>query len=198
MPRKANPRESISALDRIGPAETAQLLPQLLKSHPELQSEAEALALRMITAVDPEGVADALAFAFSSISQEEIWDRSGSDSLGGYTAPDEAAGELCEEALAPFIEGLNHLLTMGLLEPALAQVKGMILGLHGLKGRLPDDAEEYPSDSGIYEVLEAWVQGQSVRADASLLAWVGEVLPDWRAKVEPALEHLRKSTAKSR
>jgi hypothetical protein len=45
MPRKAKPKESISALDRLGPGEAARLLPQLLKSHPELRSEVEALAL---------------------------------------------------------------------------------------------------------------------------------------------------------
>jgi len=66
------------------------------------------------------------------------------------------------------------------------------------KGKLPDNAEDYPSDSGLYEVLEAWVQGRPVKADASLLAWVGKMLPDWRGEVEPMLRHLRKPTAKSR
>ena len=66
----------------------------------------------MITAVNPEDVADDLKFAFSSISQEDIWEHSGDDRFGGYNTPDEAAGKLCEEALA--------------------QIKGMILGLHGL------------------------------------------------------------------
>jgi hypothetical protein len=198
MPRKANPRETVSALDRLGPEEAARLLPQLLKGHPELRTEIEALALKLITTVDPEEVADDLEFEFSGIHQEEIWDRSGSDSYGGYTAPDEAAGQLCEEALAPFLKDLSRLLSMGQADPALAQVKGMILGLHNLKGQLPPDAEDYPSDSGLYEVLETWVEGRPVVADKPLLAWVAEVLPDWRQDVAENLEHIRKRAANDR
>ena len=198
MPRKATPQESISALDRLGPGEAARLLPQLLKSHPELRSEAETLALGLITTVEPEKVAEDLEFAFSGINQEEIWDHSGGDSSGGYTSPDEAAGELCEEALAPFIADLNRLLAMGQAEPALAQIKGMILGLHNIKGQLPPNAEDYPGDSGLYEVLEAWAQGRPVAADEALLAWVGEALPDWREEVGPTLEHIRKRLTRSR
>ena len=195
MPRKTKHQEVISALDRLGPEEAARLLPQLLKRHPELRSEVEALALELITTVDPEEVADDLEFAFSGIHQEEIWDRSGSDSYGGYTAPDEAAGELCEEALAPFIEDLNRLLAMGQKEPALAQIKGIILGLHNLKGELPPDAEDYPADSGLYEVLETWAQARPAEADRALLTWVGETLPAWIEEVGPSLEHIRKRFA---
>jgi hypothetical protein len=198
MPRKANPPETVSALDRLGPEEAARLLPQLLKSHPELRIEIEALALKLITTVDPEEVADDLEFEFSGIHQEEIWDRSGSDSDGSYTAPDEAAGQLCEEALAPFLEDLRRLLSMGQADSALAQVKGMILGLHNLKGQLPPDAEDYPSESGLYEVLETWVEGRPVLADKPVLAWVAEVLPDWRGDVEKNLEHIRKRIANAR
>jgi hypothetical protein len=81
---------------------------------------------------------------------------------------------------------------MGQAEPALVHLKGIILGLHNLKGQLPPDAEDYPSDSGLYEVLETWVQGRPVEADEALLAWVGEALPDWGEKVGPTLEHIRK------
>ena len=143
-------------------------------------------------------MADDLEFAFSGIHQEEIWDRSGNDRFGGYTSPDEAAGELCEEALAPFLGDLNRMLAMGQAEPALAQIKGLILGLHNLQGQLPSDAEAYPSGSGLYEVLEAWIQGRPVEADEALLAWVGEALPAWGGEVLSTLEHLRKSPVRPR
>jgi len=177
MPRRPDPRKSTRALDRLGPDETARLLPQLLGLHPELREEAEALALRMITAVDPEDVAEAMEFAFSGIAQEE----------GGNSG----GGAFCEAALAPFLKGLERLLAMAQAEPALAQAKGMILGLHDLKRQLPPDAEDYCSGRGLREVLEAWVRGRPAAADAPLLAWVGEVLPDWRGDVAPTLARLR-------
>ena len=92
MPRTPDPRTRIPALDRLGPAESARLLPQLLERHPELRAEAEALALRMIAAVDPEDVAEAMEFAFSGIG------------------PEEGGDAFCQAALAPFIEGLDRLL----------------------------------------------------------------------------------------
>ena len=173
MPRTPDPRTRIPALDRLGPAESARLLPQLLERHPELRAEAEALALRMIAAVDPEDVAEAMEFAFSGIG------------------PEEGGDAFCQAALAPFIEGLDRLLGMGLEAPALAQVKGMILGLHDLKGQLPPDAGDFCSGRGLREVLGAWVQGRPAAADAPFLAWVGEVLPDWRGDLEPKLRQLR-------
>jgi len=86
-----------SALNRLGQGEQVQLLSQLLEAHPELQAEAEALAQKMITTVDPEAVAEDVTWAFQGFDQEEIWDRSGSDRFGGYTEPVEAAGQICEE-----------------------------------------------------------------------------------------------------
>jgi len=180
MPRTAKPQAGQSALDHLWPGETALLLPTLLGSHPELRGEAEALALRMITTVDPEAVGEALEFAFSGINQ-----------VAFPEPPEEATVAWCEAALAPFLEGLKRLLTMGLAEPALAQAEGMLLGLHDLKMQLPDDAATYCTDRGLHHVLETWAENRPAEADRPLLAWVGAVLPAWRDEVEPALAHLR-------
>jgi hypothetical protein len=195
MPRKAKPRESPGALERLTTEETARLLPLLFKRHPELRDEAESLAMMLITMVVPEEVANDLEFAFGGITQEDIWDRSGSDSTGGYTEPGEAADGLCDEALAPFLDALERLLEMGMGVPALAQVKGILLGFHNLKGELPPDAEDYTTECGIYEVLEAWADGRPAKADAALLAWVSEAIPEWLEDIEQNLAAIRKRSA---
>jgi len=198
MPRKAQPPTQPSALERLSTNESASLWSQMLKRHPELRAEAEVLALEMITKVNSEGVAEDVVFALEDIQQEDIWGRSGSDQYGGYVDPGEAAYELCEEALDPFLEELKRLLTMGLEAPALAQVQGMLLGLHALEGKLLADAEEYPGDGGIYGVLGTWVEASPASADDALLAWVDQELPDWAEDVRNRLSSKRKPTRKAR
>jgi hypothetical protein len=180
-----------SALKRLGQGEQVQLLSQLLKAHPELQTEAEALAMKLITAVDPEAVAEDVTWAFQGFDQEEIWDRSGSDRFGGYTEPVEAADLICEERFEPFMEELERLLSMAQMEPALAHVKGLLLGLYRLKGEMPPDAEDFPSDSGARRVLDAWAKKAPARSDPSLLAWIEKELPDWTSHLEPLWRGLR-------
>jgi len=173
------------ALKRLGQGEQVQLLSQLLEAHPELQAEAEALAQKMITTVDPKAVAEDVAWAFQGFDQEEIWDRSGSDRFGGYTEPVEAAGQICEERFEPYIEELERLMSMAQMEAALAQVKGLLLGLYRLKGELPPDAEDFPSESGAFCVLDTWAKKAPANSDPSLVAWIEKELPDWASHLEP-------------
>jgi len=193
--RKA--RES-SALKRLGQAEEAKLLSLLLKAHPELRAEAETLALGMITAVDPEAVAEEVTWAFQGIDQDEIWGRSGPDRFGGYTDPGEAADEICEETFEPFLNELQRLLEMGQMESALAQVQGLLLGLSRLKDELPDDAQEYPSESGALCVLEAWAKAAPVGSEPALVQWIQQEFPaDWASHLETLWRGLRHRAGKS-
>jgi hypothetical protein len=170
----------------------------MLERHPELRAEAETLALEMITKVSPEGVAEDVIFALEGIEQEDIWGRSGNDQIGRYVDPGEAAYELCDEALEPFLEEMKRLLTLGLEVPALAQVQGLLLGLHGLEGKLPDDAEGYAADGGVYGVLGTWVESSPAASDSTLLAWVDKELPDWADDVRRTLSSQRKPSRKAR
>jgi hypothetical protein len=173
------------ALKHLGQAEQIKLLSLLLKTHPELQVEAEALALNLITAVDLEAVAEEVVWAFQGFDQEEIWDRSGGDRHGGYTEPAEAAGEICEERFEPLMARLERLLAMGQMEAALAQVKGLLLGLYRLEAELPPDAEDFPSETGAFRVLEAWVKNAPKEMDPALAEWLRFEGPvDWSSHLE--------------
>lgn len=184
MPRKTSPRKSISALKRLKPEEAAQVLSQLVKDHPELRADAEASALDLITAVDPEAVAEEVVWEFEGIDQDDIWERSGHDRFGGYTEPWEAADAICGERLAPFLEELERLLGMGLTQSALDQIKGLLLGLYRIRGHLPPDAEDYPGESGAFVVMEAWVKKGPAGEVQALLAWIKETLPEWACHLE--------------
>lgn len=192
------PRGS-GALKRLGQAEESKLLSLLLKAHPELWAEAETLALELITTVDPESVADKVAWAFEGIDQDRIWERSGPDPYGGYTDPGEAADEICEETFEPFLNELKRLLDMGKIESALAQVKGLLLGLSRLKAELPEDAQEYPAESGAFNVLQAWAKSAPAGSEPALVDWMHQGLPaDWASHMESLWRDLRHRPGKSR
>ena len=181
-----------SALKRLGTAEQIKLLALLLKAHPELEIEAEALALELITAVDPEVVAEEVVWAFQGFDQDEIWDRSGGDRFGGYTEPIDAAGEICEERFEPMMEGLERLIAMGQLKDALAQVKGLLLGLYRLETKLPPEAEDFPSKAGAFCVLEAWAKKAPEELDSAMADWFQCEAPvDWSSDLATLWRGLR-------
>lgn len=170
----------------------------MVKNRPALEKDAEALALGAITAVDPEAVAEEVGWQFEGIDQDDLWEHSGHDRFGGYTEPWDAASEICEERLAPFLEKLERLLSMGLMQPALDQVKGMLLGLHRIQGHLPLDAQDYPSESGAYVVLESWAVKGPVGEDQALLGWIKEALPEWVGHLESVWGPIRERAMKAR
>jgi hypothetical protein len=138
--------------------EQIKLLALLLKAHPELQDEAEALAVKIITTVNPETVAAEVISAFHGFDQKEIWDRSGKDRSGNKTGPMKAAGEICDEKFEPLMEPLERLISMGQMEAALFQVKGLLNGLYRLEALVPQEAEDFPLKVGALRVLVAWAK----------------------------------------
>jgi len=191
--------EEPGALKRLNQTEQAKLLCQLLDAHPGLRAEAEALALLMITEVDPEAVAEEVTWAFQGFDQEEVWSRSGPDPVGGYTEPVEAADEICGERFEPFLDKLERLLSMGQMVSAQAQVKGLLLGLSRLEGHMPEEAEDFPTESGAFQVLEIWIKKAPADSDSILLTWINQELPeDWATHLESLWRGLRSRAGKSR
>ena len=129
-PRTPSRRAKVSAaLNRLGQVEQLKLLSLLLKAHPELQDEAEALAVKIITTVDPEAIAAEVVWAFKGFDQQEIRDRSAKDKVGGFVDPRRSAGaKICEERFEPLMGALERLISLGQMEAALVQVKGLLNG----------------------------------------------------------------------
>jgi hypothetical protein len=187
------------ALKRLGQAEQIKLLSMLLKAHPELEDEAEALAVKMITAVDPETVAAEVVSAFYGFDQKEIWDRSGKDRFGSNTGPTKAAGEICGERFEPLMEPLERLISMGQMEAALFQVKGLLNGLYRLEALVPQEAEDFPLKVGVLRVLQAWAKKAPEDLDPSLAEWFSNESPvDWASHLETLWRGLRVRSRKPR
>jgi hypothetical protein len=96
-------RKCTSTLDALTAAEKGQLLDELLTARPELREHAEALAMRRMLAEDRSTVADDVESALGFHDIDELNGRAGYHPGRGYVDPGEAADEILDEALQPFL-----------------------------------------------------------------------------------------------
>src|SRR5271157_4905766 len=151
-------------LDEIQPGEAALVLRRLLAVHPELVSEAEEISRSTLGGVSFESVAGEVEDAIRQFDIDDLNGRAGSHSWG-YTEPTEAAWELLEEAVEPFVEDMKRHLGLGLHDEALEICKGIVLGLYQCR------------DSGSDEFL-GWAEDFPAEAAGSVVAdWMGASQP---------------------
>jgi hypothetical protein len=177
---RAKRRRGRSPLDMLQPGEAQEVLQALLKAHPELKKEAEAIARSWISDVSSEAVADDVEWELGSLGIDDLNSRAG-EHAGGYTGPSEAAWELLQEAIAPIVSEMERQLDLGLERAALETCKGLILGLYAVREResdgclgwAPDFAEEAAGD-----VLRKWHARRKGRRSFPR-SFTGRKIPEW-------------------
>jgi hypothetical protein len=164
MSKSKEPRgkaRKASVLDHLKPDEAAFVLRQLLASHPDLAAEAAKMAKSLLHEESFENIADEVEEAVNAPDLEELNSRAGRHS-GGYTDPTDAAWEILEEAVAPFIDDITRHIQSGLAEDALEICKGVVLGLYrvenGGKGEVVGWAPDFAADAAC-NAIDAWRAG---------------------------------------
>jgi hypothetical protein len=97
-----NAKPGANLLDKLDAAEAASVFRKLLDRHSELRAEVEDIARGMLAGISPLSVAGEIEDALLQFDYDDLNGRAGSRSWG-YVEPSEAAGELLEEALEPFV-----------------------------------------------------------------------------------------------
>ena len=195
-PDDAGPRES-GVLQKLDAAESASVLSGLLDHHPELRPEAELLAREVLGEVSSLSVADQVENAVLQFDYDDLNSRAGGHSWG-YVEPTEAAWELLEEALEPFVSEMRRFLELGLEEQSREMCQGILLGLYRVRNGLNNDilgwATDFPEESA-GNALEVWMSATvGERAPAKRKPrrlsseFVREPLPDWDWVFKPGLE----------
>jgi len=84
----------------------------------------------------------------------------------GYTEPTEAAWQLLDEAVEPFVEDMKRHLGLGLHEEAFEICKGVVLGLYQCRDAGGDEflgwAEDFPAEAAGNAVTE-WIGAGKTR-----------------------------------
>jgi hypothetical protein len=190
--RRASERARI--LDTLNPEEAAIVLWQLLANHPEAEEEAAELALSMLQGASFDSVADDVDDAVRSLGTEELYAGAG-EHVWGYVGPIEAAWQVLEEKIQPFLDEIRRHAALGLNDEALEFAKGVVLGLYRVDvdgceavEHAPDFAAEYAG-----EAVDIWRKtrrsggkvGQGGRSTRRTFPrdFVREHCPEWESMI---------------
>lgn len=124
-------------LARLKPEEGGDVLRSLLERHPELNAEAEEIARATVSDVDADAVAEDVQQAVLDLDIDDLNMRAGRHNWG-YVEPSEAAWELLEEAIDPFLAEMKRHIELGFEAAATATCAGIVLGLYRCRGKNSD------------------------------------------------------------
>jgi hypothetical protein len=135
-----------SALDVLSADEKAAVLDELLTARPDLREPAEAYAARLMKDAGRSAVADDVESALKWLDIGELNTRAGYRPGFGYTDPAEAADEILDEALQPFLDDLQRRANLGMGSAATEVAAGILLGLYNCRDGSSETLLEYVPD----------------------------------------------------
>lgn len=179
--RRSTPKPSkqgTSPLGPLAPAERAEVLDRLLIAHPELNDEAERIAIDLLSAVSVDQVASEVESALVWIPLDALAARAGRVRGRGYVHETEAAWELVDDALEPFRSDLDRRAALGLLDSTANLTVGIIAGLYRARdpkeGTVLAYAGEDTLDDISADIVDLAAQlGVTIPNDAPETHWPG-------------------------
>jgi len=196
--RSAAPRKT-GSLDRLKGEEAATVLRLLLEKRPDLRKDVEAAAKSVIGGVSVEDVANAVEDAVGSLDLDDLSSRAGRH-RHGYVEPSQAAVDLVEEAVMPFIEDIKRRAESGQKAAAMNTCVGVVLGLYRLRNRDADpflgwavDSPDEMAGEAVVTLRKALRAAKKTRGvpqpSAALPAVFREKVPEWTDMLERCWRH---------
>ncbi|WP_170183660.1 hypothetical protein [Pseudonocardia hydrocarbonoxydans] len=133
-------------MNALTATEKGELLDALLTARPDLRGQAEELATRRLSTVDPIGVADGVESTLRFVAIDGLNDRAGYQPGIGYVHPVEAAAEILDELLQPFLDDLQRHARLGMTAAATEMAVGIMHGLHRCRDGGSESLLEYSPD----------------------------------------------------
>ncbi len=114
-------------------SEAKQVLDALIKKHPELKKDADEIIRGLLSDISLEKTAAEVTASLHAIDDiDELNNRAGSHRYG-YVEPSQAACEMCEEVIDPFIDDMTRRIRAGDYHGAFILCQGIALGLYNVK-----------------------------------------------------------------
>ena len=172
------------ALDALAPGESTDVLKALLGRHPELRREAETIARDLLAGTDPESIASSVREAVLSPDLSDLGARAGRN-IYGYVHETDAAWEILEEAVQPFLDDLRRLVDLNMQDKAVlfccAIISGLYMSRHPPDGAVLAYAPHFPMETaGETADILARESRRKHRRVWSLPRGVVSEWPDWR------------------
>jgi len=197
-------------LDRLKPDEAEAVLHRLLAAHPRLREEARQMARDLLDEVSFEDVAAEIEWAARQLDLDALNSRAGRHRWG-YKDPTDAAWELLDEVVEPFLEDMKRQAEVRSAAAALEICKGVVLGLYALRHRRDGDtvlgwAPDYAVETAMRAVEMCatggggtWKLSRAGRSLAALPdAFVESCVPEWRAVIAQTVSRSRRLPPRGR
>ena len=172
------------ALKAMTAAEKGELLDALLTDQPALRDRVEALAAARMSAGDRGAVAEEVESVLRGLDIDQLNGRAGYRRGVGYVEPGEAADELLDEALLPFLDDLARRGTLGMTTAAAECAVGILDGLYRCRDGGSESLLEYTPDYGIERASDVVARCRALGVDLPVDDLV-ELLPEWDAVLRP-------------
>ena len=167
-----------SALEALSAAGKAAVLDELLAARPDLREPAEAYAVQVMADADRLAVAGDVEGALQGRDIEELNTQAGHRPGRGYVHPAEAADEILDDALQPFLDDLHRRAGLGMRSAAAELAAGILLGLyncrHGASETLLEYAPDYAAERASAVVRDCAKLGFELPAVELL-----DLMPEW-------------------
>jgi hypothetical protein len=106
-------KEARDVIDQLSVSEARSILKALAGEDGELAIRIREMALSCLADVDAEEIAADVHSELDALQVEEVWDRAGPSYRNGYVDPGEAAYQMMEEVLNPFLLELESISSWG-------------------------------------------------------------------------------------
>lgn len=177
MPARRRPSPT-PALDALSGGEYASVLAELLTLHPELRPEAEGAARRLLGDASIDAVAESVVRALEELPLDALAMRSGRIRGRGYVHETEAAWEIVNDAVEPFVADLRRRASLG-LEAAVTVAAGIVAGLYRCREPADGTVVAYAGPDSLSELADE-VMNEASKLGVVLSPDVADRLwPDW-------------------
>jgi hypothetical protein len=168
-------------LDVLSAVERASILTTLLRAHPELTREAEAMAVKQLAEEDSVAVAADVAADLRALDLEQLSDRAGAQWGGGYIDPHEAAHDLLAEVIQPYLDDLSRRAKVGAGTAGGQIACGLLAGLYACRDE--DDNDLVLTHAGMPDAVDHLARAVLATCDKAGIAvpeqWLADTCPEW-------------------
>jgi hypothetical protein len=177
-------RAQTPTLKAMTAAEKGELLDALLADQPALRVCVEALAAARMSDGSRGAVAEEVESALRGLDIDQLNGRAGYRRGVGYVEPGEAADELLDEALQPFLDDLARRGRLGMTTAATECAVGILDGLYRCRDGASESLLEYTPDYAIERASDVVARRGALGLDLPVDDLV-ELLPEWDAVLRP-------------
>jgi len=139
-------------------------------------------AERVLAAVDVEEIANEVFEQLDMIDVQDCWDKAGRH-RDGYTGPEEAAVQLLEEELQPFVDQVERYHSMGMTKQEQDYCMGVILGTYRYEKESKSEFKDWCVDIPVECagcLLDEWRErNRAASATTAMDEFIRQRCPDW-------------------